>query len=113
MICDWKIYICSDNGEKFFGKGPYELLLNVKKYGSLNKAAAEMELSYHKALKLIKSAEKGFGCALMNKKIGGENGGGSLLTPKALEILDKYEKFKNITETEVSKAFYSIFKSEA
>lgn len=113
MICDCKFYICNDMGEKFFGKGPYDLLVNVKKYGSLNKAAAEMELSYHKALKLIKAAEKGFGFSLMSKKIGGEKGGGSLLTPEALEIIEKYEKFEKAAEAQVCQAFSAVFKSEA
>ena len=42
MFCDWKLYICGDNGLKFFGKGPQILLYGVERLGSLHQAAAEM-----------------------------------------------------------------------
>ena len=113
MICDWKLYICDDDGKKFFGKGPLDLLLYVDEYKSLNKAATKMELSYHKALKLIKTAEEGFGCPLMSKKIGGEHGGGSLLTPEAYEIIEKYKKFEEYMKNYANQAFEAAFKSEA
>lgn len=111
MKCDWKLYICNDDNKKFFGKGPMQLLLGVEKHKSLNKAAAEMELSYHKALKLIKIAEDGFGCTLIDKKIGGERGGGSSLTPEAFEIIEKYKKLENDINSYASQAFAEAFKS--
>ena len=113
MTYDQKLYICTDDGKKFFGKGPLVLLMYVDELKSLNKAATKMELSYHKALKLIKSAEEGFGFPLMSKKIGGENGGGSLLTPEAYEIIEKYKKFEKAMDEYASQVFSEIFKSEA
>ena len=113
MTYDQKLYICTNDGKKFFGKGPLDLLLYVDEFKSLNKAATKMELSYHKALKLIKTAEEGFGYPLMSKKIGGENGGGSLLTPEAYELIEKYNRFEKLMDEYAAQAFSDVFKSEA
>ena len=113
MNYDQKLYICSNDGTKFFGRGPLVLLMYVDEFKSLNKAATKMELSYHKALKLIKTAEEGFGFPLISKKIGGENGGGSLLTPEACELIEKYKKFEKIMDEYAAQTFAEIFKSEA
>ena len=105
MTYDWKLYLCDDQGKKFFGLGPMTLLLKVKEYGSLKKAAEDMSLSYHKALNMVKAAEAGFGCSLMVKKIGGERGGGSTLTPEALRIIETYQAF----ETRLDQSAGQIF----
>lgn len=93
MKSDIKIYICSDSGEKFFGQGPYELLKNIDKLGSLRKAAIEMNMAYTKALQLINKAEKELGFKLCEKSIGGKGGGGSVLSNEAREFMNKYEKY--------------------
>lgn len=93
MKCDWKLYLCDDQGQRIFGLGPLTLLGMVQKYGSLNKAAESMGLSYHKALNMVRNAERGFGVALLEKKAGGTGGGGSALTPQALAIMDDYQAF--------------------
>ena len=37
-----KIIFVDENGDKFFGEGPYQLLLGVERTGSLRCAAMEM-----------------------------------------------------------------------
>lgn len=111
MICDRKLYICNNNGEKYFGKGPYDLLVNIDKYHSINKAASEMYMSYHKALNLISTAEKGFGCSLVVTQAGGRQGGGSKLTEEALEILSLYRKWEDSVSRLTEESFNSIFAS--
>ena len=113
MKYDWKLYLCDDQGKKFFGLGPMTLLLKVDEYGSLKKAADDMSLSYHKALNMIKAAEAGFGCPLMVKKIGGERGGGSTLTPAAQEIIQTYRTFETRLDQCAGQIFSELFKSEA
>ncbi len=113
MKCDWKLYLCDDSGNKFFGLGPLMLLEKVSRLGSLKKAADSIGLSYHKALRIIKAAEDGFGCSLLVKKVGGENGGGSVLTPKALEVMDKYRAFQTALDQSAQSLFSEHFKSEA
>jgi len=79
--------------EIFFGPGVVTLLNFTKEFESLNGAAKEMNLSYSKAYKMIKIAEKALGFKLLDRKIGGIGGGGSSLTPECVEFLDKYTAF--------------------
>ena len=76
-----RVMLCDDAGERFFGEGPCRLLHLIEETGSLRSAAAQMGLSYSKALRLVQHAEKELGFALTCKTIGGRGGGGSTLTP--------------------------------
>ncbi len=111
MICDCKIYICNDKNEKFLGKGPIMLLRKVDRYGSLNRAAGEMNLSYRKALKMIKGAEEGLGFTLITRTIGGENGGGSQLTPEAYKLIEKYDMLEQRIRSSSEQIFREIFEN--
>ena len=75
-----RVMLCDDAGERFFGEGPCRLLHLIEETGSLRSAAAQMGLSYSKALRLVQHAEKELGFALTCKTIGGRGGGGSTLT---------------------------------
>lgn len=109
MTYDWKLYLCDDQGRKCFGLGPMQLLRNVSELGSLKKAAEAMNLSYNKALSMIKTAEKGLGFPLLDKKIGGERGGGSALTPAAWTILQQYQDFCLRLDQSAGALFQEIF----
>lgn len=56
-----RVMLCDDAGERFFGEGPCRLLHLIEETGSLRSAAAQMGLSYSKALRLVQHAEKGTG----------------------------------------------------
>ena len=56
-----KIIFVDENGDKFFGEGPYQLLLGVERTGSLRCAAMEMGMAYSKAMKLVRHAEAALG----------------------------------------------------
>ena len=85
-----RVYLYDENGERFFGEGPLRLLHAVEETGSLRSAAAQMGLSYSKALRLVQHAEKELGFALTCKTIGGRGGGGSTLTAEARQFLERY-----------------------
>ncbi|MGD9570099.1 MAG: winged helix-turn-helix domain-containing protein [Sedimentibacter sp.] len=68
--------------DTFIGPGVSNLLKLTEKFESLNAAAKSMHLSYSKAFKMIKAAEKILGFNLLDKKIGGANGGGSKIIKK-------------------------------
>lgn len=59
-----KITFFDDNDEKFFGEGPYRLLLAIEKTGSLRSASKSMGLAYSKAFHMIKNAEEALGFSL-------------------------------------------------
>lgn len=90
-----KIIFTDDNGIKFFGEGPFRLLLGVEKTGSLRAAAMEMEMAYSKASKILKQAETNLGFPLTIRAVGGKDGGGSILTPEGKHWLRQYEAYRD------------------
>jgi len=89
-----KVYLVDDEKRKFFGEGPYRLLLAVKETGSLRAAALSMDMAYTKALKLLRQAESALGFPLTQRSTGGKDGGGSKLTPECLTLLDRYRQYR-------------------
>lgn len=45
-----KVYLLDEDGERFFGEGPYRLLTEIRSAGSLRQAAASQGMAYTKAL---------------------------------------------------------------
>src|SRR5690554_4367144 len=93
----------------FFGPGVRTLLKLIKEYDSLNGACNKMNLSYSKALKMIKGSEANLGFKLLDRHIGGAGGGGSSLTPKCIEFLNKYEEFEKELNSKASEIFDQYF----
>ena len=71
---------------KAFGPGAASLLEGIERFGSLRKSAADMSMSYSKAWTMIKNCERELEISLLNKKIGGKNGGGAELTLSLIHI---------------------------
>ena len=83
-----------DEGEKFYGPGPNELLKRIEKEGSLSKAAAQMHMSYKKAWELVQRLNQHAEVPLVILKKGGQHGGGAEVTLRALEIIKEYESMQ-------------------
>ena len=66
-----KLYLCNEEGQRFFGEGPYHLLRCIERCGSLRSVAQEMNMAYTKAFHLIRHAEEELGFPLTEKTIGG------------------------------------------
>lgn len=81
-------------GERFFGEGPYRLLLGVEEKHSLRAAAQGMGMAYTKAFRIIKNAEQHLGFSLLERAVGGKGGGGSTLTPEGKELLKRYGAYR-------------------
>lgn len=90
-----RILFLDEDGNKFFGEGPYRLLKGVEESGSLRGAAASLGMAYTKALKLVKNAETALGFSLTMRSAGGKDGGGSRLTPEGEEWLERYEAYRD------------------
>ena len=73
-----------------FGEGPARLLDGVEQMGSLSKAALELGMSYNKAWRILHAAEQRLGFPLLERRVGGSLGGGSHLTPQALDLMTRY-----------------------
>lgn len=95
--------------EYFFGPGVYQLLRRVEKYGSIRQAAAEINLSYTKACKMLKRAEEGSSIVFLERKAGGKTGGMSVLTKEGLDYLDKYQQMLEETDKAIEEIYQRFF----
>jgi molybdate transport system regulatory protein len=109
MKIKFKVWL--DQNGKAFGNGPLELLKKVEKTGSLRKAAGQMHMSYSKAWHLIQILEGRLGFSLLDKKIGGASGGGSVLTPESKDLMAHYEKFQKEVKESLNRIFKKHFGS--
>lgn len=106
-----KLWIEVD-GEPVFGRGRRFLLQAIDKYGSINQAAKEINISYRKAWSYIKAMEDRLGIRLVERQVGGRNGGGAQLTEAARDFLRRYESLEEGVRDMVDKRFKDIFCKE-
>lgn len=78
------------NGTRF-GPGKAALLRQLIATGSIKAAAAELSMSYPRALKLIEQMNHCFVSRLVETQHGGVAGGGALVTDLGQQILSMYE----------------------
>jgi molybdate transport system regulatory protein len=81
-------------GVDVFGGGRHHLLEAVRRTGSLNRAAADLGMSYRAAWRKVRECEERLGIPLLAGTIGGAGGGGSRLTPEGERLVAGYEKFE-------------------
>ncbi|MFZ5753251.1 MAG: winged helix-turn-helix domain-containing protein [Bacillota bacterium] len=108
MKLRYKLWLEVDEG-KAFGTGPYEILKHVEVFGSLNKAAKELNISYSKAWKIINMVEERLGMALIHRETGGMSGGGSYLTEEGKNMLRKYSSFMEEADQALQQLFAKHF----
>lgn len=108
MKLKYKIWI-EKNGEKVFGDGPLDILYRVEKTGSLRQAAEEINMSYSLAWNLIKDLEKRLGFNLLKRKVGGERGGGSEITPEAKKLMIKFTLLRGEADQSLDSIYKKIF----
>ena len=105
-----KLWIEID-GKPVFGRGRRFLLEAIDKYGSINRAAAEISISYRKAWGYIKAMEDRLGIKLIERQTGGKNGGGASLTAEAKVFLKNYEALEKGMQEVVDERFNEIFRT--
>ncbi len=97
------------DGKKVFGDGPWDILKRIERTGSLRQAAAEINMSYSQAWRLVKMLERNLGFPLLDKKAGGPGGGYSSLTPAASMFTKSYESFRMEAEDSLEDLFLKHF----
>ena len=86
-----KIWIETDEGI-IISEGRIRLLKLIEATGSLNKAAKEMNISYQKAWILVDASNKASREPLVATQIGGNKGGGTVITPYGKLLIESFEK---------------------
>ena len=104
-----RVYLYDEQNGRFFGEGPCRLLHAIDETGSLRKAAAQMDMGYSKALRIIHRAEEALDFPLTEKVIGGTGGGGSTLTEAARVFLKDYEAYRERCCQENEHIYQEIF----
>lgn len=97
-------------GQPVFGRGRRLLLQAIDRYGSINQAAKEVNISYRKAWGYIKAMEERLGFRLIERQTGGRNGGGASLTEEAKQFLTKFEELELGIREMVDERFTKIFR---
>ena len=108
-----KLTLCTE--ERFFGPGVCELLERIRETGSIQAAAARMEMSYSKAWKILNRAEEEIGTPLITRVSGGRKGGCSTLTAageRAIHEFREMEKALSEAANELLKAHIASFRLE-
>ena len=100
-----KINIVDERGEPFMGPGVLRLLQSVREHKSINRAARHMNLSYVKALNLLNRLEADLGQRILIRKRGGNDRGGSELTPFGERYIVEYSRLEQKVRTGVEKEF--------
>lgn len=98
-----KIWIETDEGI-IISEGRIQLLKLIDATGSLNKAAKEMNISYQKAWKLVDASNKASKLPLVETQVGGNKGGGTVITPYGKSLIESFEK--------INKACWEFLDSE-
>lgn len=83
-----------EEGEKFYGPGPHNLIKSIQKEGSLSKAAGQMNMSYKKAWDLIHRLNNNSDEPWVLLKKGGQHGGGAEITLHAIKAMQEYENLQ-------------------
>ena len=83
-----KIWFEDDSGEVIFGLGRLKMLEAIERHGSIQAAAKELKMSYRALWGRITATENRMGRQLLTRNIGGASGGGSQLTPFAINLLE-------------------------
>ncbi len=110
MKIAYKVWL--DNDGKAFGEGPYRILKQIEKAGSLHQAAIDLNISYRKAWMTLQNVEKKLGFTLIDRQIGGIAGGGSHITSSGKNFIKKLRKVQSrcrkSPRKNISKTFRTI-----
>jgi molybdate transport system regulatory protein len=97
------------DGKPVFGMGKKCLLEAIEKYGSINRAAKEIKISYRTAWSYLNAMEERLGIKLIYRQAGGKNGGGTVLTENARKMLNQYKDLESGLQKVVDGKFRKIF----
>ncbi len=112
LVAKSKLWIEDENGEAVFGEGRLRILEAIEKHGSIHAASKELQMSYRALWGKIQTTERRLGQSLLQRQTGGIKGGGSVLTPFAKQIIERFKKMKGLTEKALDGFFEDFFVSD-
>lgn len=88
------------------------LLEAIEETGSISAAASKMGISYRRAWEKIQECETRLDLKLVDTQTGGSGGGGSSLTPEALDYIGRFKKFTAGLNDLVADRFEAYFSTQ-
>lgn len=95
------IYIDTD-GPKL-GRGKIQLLRAIREKGSLSSAARSMGMAYRHAWIMVDELNRCFKEPVVEATIGGQRGGGSVLTAWGEELVERFEEMEQVASRSIRK----------
>ncbi len=92
-----------DDDIPFLGIGRVQLLENINEFGSITKGAEAMNMSYRKAWQLVENMNQMSAKPLVEKRMGGEKGGGATVTAEGKAVIKKYHLLQKKMDSYLTK----------
>jgi molybdate transport system regulatory protein len=93
-----RISLVFESGARI-GPGKAKLLESIRETGSISAAAREMGMSYKRAWLLLDSINQAFIEPVVTAAPGGTGGGGAMLTAFGAEVLERYGRIRDHTNS--------------
>ncbi len=95
-----------------FGDGRARLLELIDELGSIQKAVAQLGMSYRNAWGYLRELERAAGFKLLQRGRGGAPASGTRLTKKGRQFLDRFWRFRRGVERNIARQFQRSFRGE-
>jgi molybdate transport system regulatory protein len=96
------------DSEGRIGPGKIELLESIRVCGSISAAGRAMDMSYKRAWELVNEIDRVCGQSVVERIIGGKSGGGAVLTPFGLSLIDCYRKIERAASDAARKQLQAL-----
>jgi molybdate transport system regulatory protein len=97
------------DGEVLVSDGKAGFLSSIGEFGSIQKAAEKIGMSYRHAWGIIQKIERRAGFKFVETQVGGKDGGSAHLTPEGKQFLEKFAKFRRGLDEHIEKKFKTAF----
>lgn len=108
LIVRSKVWLEAD-GQVVISTWRIELLEAIAQTGSLSEGALRLGVPYRTAWYKLRDAERALGFPLLVRQSGGRAGGGSHLTPAALDLIRRFRTITADVDSLVARRFATAF----
>jgi molybdate transport system regulatory protein len=96
------------DAERRIGPGKIRLLENIRAFGSISAAGRAMNMSYKRAWDLVDEINRVCRRAAVERRAGGKNGGGAMVTPFGLSLVARYRKIERSVASAARKELLAL-----